>query len=142
MTPANENAPVFSPNGRWMAYLSDASGRNEIYVQPFPGPGTRVLVSTEGGTAPVWSPNGRELFYRAGTALMSAAVRAGNRFEADKPSLVLDGPYQSDSTGHPSYDVARTGERFLMLRTESSLGEIRVVLGWSEALKRLAFTEQ
>ena len=64
-TPFNETAPRFSPDGRWLAYISDESGRFEIYVQPYPGPGGKWQISTEGGTEPVWNPNGRELFYRS-----------------------------------------------------------------------------
>ena len=64
-TPFNEGAPHFSPNGRWLAYASNDSGRYEIYVQPYPGPGGKWQISTEGGNEPVWNPNGRELFYRS-----------------------------------------------------------------------------
>jgi serine/threonine-protein kinase len=65
-TPANEGAPRFSPDGEWIAYTSDESGRSEVYVRPFPGPGARYPISTEGGTEPVWNPARRELFYRTG----------------------------------------------------------------------------
>jgi Tol biopolymer transport system component/predicted Ser/Thr protein kinase len=65
-TPFTEGAPRFSPDGRWLAYVSDESGRFEIYVQPYPGPGGKWQISTEGGTEPMWNPNGRELFYRSG----------------------------------------------------------------------------
>jgi serine/threonine-protein kinase len=58
-----ERAPTFSPNGRWVAYSSDESGRDEVYVRPFPGPGGRGQVSTAGGTDPAWSPDGTDLFY-------------------------------------------------------------------------------
>ena len=80
-TTANEMAPEFSPDGRWLAYVSNQSGRNEVYVQPYPGPGERHLISTNGGNQPAWSPNGRELFYVQGVgfdggpiALMSVSV--------------------------------------------------------------------
>jgi len=63
-TPFNEASPRFSPDGRWLAYISDESGRYEIYVQPYPGPGGKWQISAEGGRGPVWNPNGRELFYR------------------------------------------------------------------------------
>ena len=62
----NEGGPVFSPDGHWLAYISDESGRPEIYVKPYPGPGGKWLISTEGGTEPAWNRNGRELFFRRG----------------------------------------------------------------------------
>ena len=63
-TPYNERGAAFSPNGLWLAYGSDESGRNEVYVRPFPGPGSKYQISREGGNSPVWHRNGRELFYR------------------------------------------------------------------------------
>ena len=62
-TPAEDSHPAFSPDGAWLAYLSGVSGRSEVYVQPYPGPGPRVLISTGGGTAPAWRGDGRELYY-------------------------------------------------------------------------------
>jgi serine/threonine-protein kinase len=137
--PAIELAPAFSPNGKWIAYQSDASGRAEIYVQPFPGPGTRHLVSTNGGKEPVWSRDGRELFYRQNTAVMAVSVEGGDLFRAGSPRLLFDGPYQADTTGHASYDVSPDGQKFLMIRNEEGgLTELRVVLNFAEELKALA----
>ena len=73
-TPANEGGPAFSPDGHWVAYLSDESGRQEIYVRPFPGPGGKWQISSEGDTEPMWARNGRELFYRNGDKMMVTAV--------------------------------------------------------------------
>jgi eukaryotic-like serine/threonine-protein kinase len=70
-TPFNESAPQFSPDGRWLAYVSDESGRYEIYVQLYLGPGGKWQISTEGGTEPVWNRNLRELFYRSGDKMMA-----------------------------------------------------------------------
>jgi serine/threonine-protein kinase len=138
VTSASELAPAFSPNGKWLAYQSDASGRAEIYVQPFPGPGTRHLVSTNGGKEPVWSRDGRELFYRQNTAVMAVSVEGGD-FRAGAPKLLFDGPYQADTTGHASYDVSPDGQKFLMIRNEEGgLTELRVVLNFAEELKALA----
>jgi Tol biopolymer transport system component len=135
-TSASENAAAFSSDGHWIAYQSDESGQPEIYVQPFPGPGTRVLVSNHGGKAPLWSSNGRELFYRQGTAVMAVEVRTEPTFSAGKPVMLFDGPYQADGTGHPNYDVSPDGQRFLMSRHEGrALNQIHVILNLMEELK-------
>ena len=92
-TPFNESAPRFSPDGRWLAYVSDESGRYEIYVQPYPGPGGKWQISTEGGTEPVWNPNGRELFYRSGDKMMAVDIATQPGFAAGKPRMLFEGPY-------------------------------------------------
>ena len=137
-TSANERAPALAPNGKWIAYQSDASGRAEIYVQPFSGPGARQLISTNGGREPVWSRDGRELFYRESSAVMAVAVERGDSFRAGAPKLLFDGPYLNDLTGHASYDVSPDGRRFLMIRNqEGGLAELRVVVNFPEELKGL-----
>jgi WD40-like Beta Propeller Repeat len=89
-TPFNETIPAFSPDGKWLAYQSDESGRDEVYVQPFPAGGSKTLVSVDGGTEPVWSGNGRELFYRNGDHMMTAAVTTQPVFRVSKPELLFD----------------------------------------------------
>ncbi len=77
-----ELQPEISPDGRWMAYTSDESGKYEIYVRPFPEVNKgRWQVSTSGGDTPLWSPNGRELFYRNGDSVVAVAVEAGQTFK-------------------------------------------------------------
>ena len=138
VTSANEGAPALAPNGKWIAYQSDASGRAEIYVQPFSGPGARQLISTNGGREPVWSRDGRELFYRENSAVMAVAVATGDSFRAGASKLLFDGPYLNDLTGHASYDVSPDGPRFLMIRNqEGGLTELRVVLNFPQELKGL-----
>ena len=100
-TPFNEGAPRFSPDGRWLAYISDESGRYEIYVQPYPGPGGKWQISTEGGTEPVWNPNGRELFYRSGDKMMAVDIATQPSFAAGKPRMLFEGPYVADSDHVP-----------------------------------------
>jgi Tol biopolymer transport system component len=139
-TDANENAAQFSPDGSWIAYQSDTSGRFEIYVEPFPGPGQRVLVSTSGGKAPVWNRDGSELFYRQGVALMAVSVQTAPTFVAGVPRLLFDGPFLADNTGHPAYDVSPDGERFLMIFNDESI-RLDVVLNWTEEVKRLVPTQ-
>jgi Tol biopolymer transport system component len=135
-TPANERPGGFSPDGRWFAYISDESGRFEVYVQPFPGPGGKWQVSTEGGRQPVWARNGREIFYRNGDKMMSVAVETTPLFALSKPELLFEGRYWD--SGFEDYDVAPDGERFLMIRAEEEPAptRIHVVLNWAEELKQ------
>jgi serine/threonine-protein kinase len=157
-TPYEETAPKFSPDGQWLAYSSDESGRREVYVQPYPGPGGKWQISTDGGQEPVWNPNGREMFYRSGSKMMavdvnpsrdpSASLRAGREgagavptaFSAGKPRMLFDGPYLPTIASFQYYDVSPDGQRFLMLKpVESQVSaptQINVVLNWFEELKR------
>jgi len=136
----NEGAPRFSPDGRWLAYLSDESGRPEIYVQPYPGPGGKWQISTEGGTEPVWNPNGRELFYRSRDKMMAVEITTQSEFSAGKPQVLFEGRYQASPLTASNYDVTSDGQRFLMLKaiqqTQGAPTQIDVVLNWFEELKR------
>jgi len=131
----NEISPRFSPDGRWIAYASDESGRYEIYVQPYPGPGGKWQISSEGGTEPVWARNG-ELFYRNGDKMMAVGTTTRSTFSADKPKVLFEGRYATYNT-MPAYDVTPDGQRFLLAKTsEQGPQEINVVLNWFEELKR------
>jgi len=139
-TPFNEAAPEFSPDGRWLAYISDESGRFEIYVQPYPGPGGKWQISTEGGTEPAWNHNGRELFYRSGDKMMAVDIATQPGFAAGRPRVLFEGRYNPAQGTTPNYDVSPDGQRFLMIKP-SEAGEvaptqINVVLNWFEELKR------
>jgi len=144
-TPATEGAPAFSPDGRWIAYVSDesASGQPEVYVQPYPGPGGKWQVSTDHGTEPVWNPNGRELFYRRGRRLMAVPVTTQPTFSVGKPAVLFEGDYvvsEFPATGI-AYDVSPDGQRFLMVKEveqPASATQINVVVNWFEELKRRA----
>ena len=92
-TPFEEGGARFSPDGRWLAYVSIESGRPEVYVQPYPGPGGKWQVSIDGGTEPVWSRNGRELFYRSGNRMMAVETTMQPSFSAGKPRMLFEGPY-------------------------------------------------
>jgi Tol biopolymer transport system component len=139
-TPFNEGSPTFSPDGRWLAYASDESGRYEIYVQSYPGPGGRLQISTEGGTEPAWARNGRELFYRSGDKMMAVEIDTRSSFSAGKPKFLFQGLYQPTPILDANYDVAPDG-RFLMLKPsgdEQAPTQVNLVLNWFEELKRLA----
>ena len=138
-TQFNETTPRFSPDGRWLAYISDESGRFEIYVQPYPGPGGKWQISTEGGNEPVWNPNGRELFYRSGDRMMAVDVTTRPGFIAGKPRMLFEGRYEPAPVPIANYDVSPDGQRFLMVKTseqDSSTTQINVVLNWFEELKQ------
>jgi hypothetical protein len=135
----NETAPRFSPDGRWLAYISDESGRFEIYVQPYPGPGGKWQISTEGGMEPVWNRNGRELFYRNGGKMMAVDIATQPGFAAGKPRMLFEGPYELPPIPIANYDVSPDGQRFLMLKPseqETAPTQINVVLNWFEELKQ------
>ncbi len=139
-TQFNESVPRFSPDGRWLAYISDESGRFEIYVQPYPGPGGKWQISTEGGTEPAWNPNGRELFYRSGDKMMAVDIATQPGFAVGKPRMLFEGPYVPTPLTFPNYDVSPDGQRFLMLKPseqeQAPPTQINVVLNWFEELKQ------
>jgi dipeptidyl aminopeptidase/acylaminoacyl peptidase len=134
----NDAAPRFSPDGHWLAYNSDESGRYEVYVQPYPGPGGKSQISTEGGTEPVWNPNGRELFYRSGDKMMAVDIATQPGFDEGKPRMLFEGQYEGFGPV-ANYDISPDGQRFLMIKTneqESAPTQINVVLNWFEELKQ------
>ena len=140
-TPAIEGAAQFSPDGRWMAYVSNESGRPEIYVQPYPGPGGKWQVSTErGGQEPVWNRNGRELFYRSGNRMMAVDIATRPAFTAGRPQMLFDRSYVSNQLPQtlPVYDVSPDGQRFLMVKEgeRPAAPPVEVVVNWTEHLKR------
>jgi Tol biopolymer transport system component len=139
-TTFNESAAHFSPDGRWLAYISDESGRFEIYVQPYPGPGGKWQISTEGGTEPVWNRNGRELFYRSGGKMMAVDIATQPTFASGKPRMLFEGQYSPAPGTANNFDVSSDGQRFLMIKPneagEAAPTQINVVLNWFEELKR------
>ena len=127
-----------SPDRRWLAYVSNATGLPEIWIQAYPGPGAPVRISPNGGVEPVWARNGRELFYLEGRRMMGVALdlRSGVSFSAPKP--LFQSEYATGVTQPPSYDVAADG-RFLMLKRvdgQALAPPIVVTLNWFEELKR------
>ena len=138
-TPFNESNAEFSPDGRWIAYDSDESGRDEVYVRPFPGPGGKVLVSTDGGGFPTWSADGHELFYRNGDKMMAVPITLQPTFHLSKSEVLFERPYLITSFYPRSYDVAPDGRRFLMIKENEQVSAatvINVVLNWFEELKQ------
>jgi dipeptidyl aminopeptidase/acylaminoacyl peptidase len=135
----NETTPRFSPDGHWVAYVSDESGRFEVYVQPYPGPGGKWQISTEGGAEPTWSPNGRELFYRNVDKMMSVDITTQRGFSAGTPRMLFEGRYAPPPVPLTNYDISLDGQRFLMIKPseqEAAPTKINVVLNWFEELKQ------
>jgi len=138
-----EGFPRVSPDGRWLAYVSNESGRYEVYVQAYPEAGEKLTVSTEGGVEPLWSPDGRELFYRNFSKMMVVAVQTDPVFRSSRPRELFDRPYVSAATLRTiatTYDVAPDGRHFLMMEggEEGGGNRLNVVLNWFGDLKRLA----
>jgi serine/threonine-protein kinase len=137
-TSSDETGAKFSHNGRWMAYSSNESGKFEVYVRPFPGPGRKWQISTEGGKSPVWAPDSRELFYRTEDKMMVVAIKTKPEFSAGKPKLLFKAPSNLFNMG-----IAPDGQRFVMIEEAeySTLPtQLNIVLNWFEELKRLVPT--
>ncbi|MGH9580101.1 MAG: TolB family protein, partial [Terriglobales bacterium] len=136
-TSFNEWFPALSPDGRWIAYTSDESGQEEVYVQPYPGPGGKVQISTGGGGRAIWARGGRELFYRAGDKLMAVDVETQPAFRAGKPRLLFES--RLIDSGH-FYDPTPDARRFVAIQPgeETSPRQVHVVLHWFEELKHRA----
>jgi Tol biopolymer transport system component len=139
-TSYKEASAVFSPDGRWIAYASDETGRFEIYAQAFPGPGGKAQISVNGGVEPVWPKSGRELFFRDGDKMMSVSIdAAGAAITAGTPKVLFQGRFVPSSSVDRWYDVSPDGQRFLMLRAEAgrTSATLTVVQEWGSELKRI-----
>ena len=143
-TPFNEFEPMFSPDGRWIAYHSFESGRFEVYVRPFPGPGNGWLVSTDGGTFPSWSRTRHEIFYASpDNRLMVASYTVeGDSFKADKPRVWSERRFML-RPGFRSFDLHPDGERVVLAAApdnESAVKQDKLVFifNFFDELRRLA----
>lgn len=135
-TPFNESAPMISPDGRWLAYQSNESGRYEIYVQPFPGGGRRVQVSKDNGVYPRWSPRGDELFFRSGSnriGMTAVPIAAGSDFVPGAPRVLFE------LRGYESiFEVSPDASRFLMMPAvvrDAATTQINIIVNWMAALR-------
>jgi Tol biopolymer transport system component len=130
----NESAATFSPDGRLLAYVSDETGENEVYVQPFPGPGARRQVSVEGGTSPVWGRPPKVLFYQNRTAMMTVSVQTGASFQSSPPRQIFDGvlPPTFDDV-MAAWDLGPGGQGFVMPRQleQKQASTLMLALNWS-----------
>jgi Tol biopolymer transport system component len=148
-TNASEIFPEFSPDGKWLAYCSNETGRVELYVQPYPGPGKRLTVTSVGIVSePAWSKNSNELFYRAGADIMSVRFNVSNgEFVPEKAVKLFQQPLLVGGTSvRPTYDVAPDGRFLFNLPIEESADErnkkifpstLRLILNWTEGIRPL-----
>ena len=138
-TPGYDGGGQFSPDGRWMAYVSNESGQFEVYLRPYPGPDRKIQVSTQGGTHPKWNRNGKELFYRVGNKMVAVDVSPSPDLTLSQPRVLFEQRYAfGGAQTIPNYDVSPDGQRFVMVKDDSASGRLNIVLNWLEELKRLA----
>jgi serine/threonine-protein kinase len=140
-TAADEALADLSPDGRWIAYVSDETGRFEVYARPFPGPGAKILISSAGGLEPVWSQDESELFYRDGPRMMAVPVRLGSELVVGRPAVLFEkaGFYAPNVAENRQYDVAPDGKHFYMI--QMPVGQISppqpvLVANWLVELRR------
>jgi eukaryotic-like serine/threonine-protein kinase len=128
-----EAYPAISRDGRWLAYVSDESGRQEVYVRPFPGPGGRIQVSVDGGSEPVFTRDGRELIYREDVGptsrLITAAIRTAPTFEVTARTPLFDVTNYIGAVDHANYDVSPDGRSFVMIRGPQA-SRIQLIQNW------------
>ena len=132
-TDANEAAPALAPDGAVVAYVSDTSGRPEVYVTAMTDLSRATQVSIGGGSEPVWKRDGTELFFRSGNRMMVASVRTRPSLSVQSPRQLFTGVFDTGGAWRPASDVSRDGSRFLMIRSapRSEPGrELHILLGW------------
>ena len=142
-SPARDCCAAFSPDGKFLAYVSNTTGPLHVYVATFPDlEGKWQISGEEGGGEPVWSPDGTELFYRSGNQLIAVPIQTEPTFSAGRPTPLFEKAYVSGGIAAiPHYDISPDGQRFLMVKQEQGESQIHVVLNWFEELKRLVPTE-
>ncbi len=138
-------AAAYSPDGRWIAYVSDESGREEVYVAATSEEGGTWPVSSGGGAEPVWARSGRELFYRAGNKMMAVAVQSAPAFSTGRARELFEGDFkhndgQLSQSLSPDYDASPDGQRFVMIQPTGPAAAtpappgLHVVLNWFREL--------
>jgi serine/threonine-protein kinase len=130
-TPSDETGPAFSPDGRWISYVSNRSGRNDVYVRSVSQPAVESVISPDGGSEPVWARDGRELYYREGDRLMAVAADALPR--QAQPRVVFKGAFEPGTPDRANYDVAGSARRFVLLAgagEQAAPGAFNVLINW------------
>jgi serine/threonine-protein kinase len=133
--PYDEKEPRASPDSRWLAYVSNESGREEVYIRSMTQGGGRVPVSAGGGGEPLWAPRGLTLYYRVGSEVVEATIATTPSLRVSGRRLLFSGPYATD-VFHPNYDVAPDGKSFLMVRPVDQSRGLVMVVNWARELRR------
>ncbi|MES2125164.1 MAG: protein kinase [Gemmatimonadota bacterium] len=130
----DDKEPRVSPDGKWLAYVSNETGREEVYVRAITGAGGRVSVSVSGGGEPLWSRDGHRLIYRSGSALVAAEIVTTPALAVTTRVPVLSGPYATE-VYHPNYDVTPDGRNFVMVRPVEQNRQLVLVVNWLQELR-------
>ena len=142
-TGANEFHPTLSADGEWLAYVSDESGRREVYVARFPEMTQRTAISVDGGSEPVWNPRGGELFFRKDDRMMVVEFSAGPNPRAGRSRILFEGRFVPGTPYGRNYDISPDGQSFVMITStemSSPPSQVHVILNWFEELERLVPT--
>jgi serine/threonine-protein kinase len=133
----NESAAVFSPDGRFLAYVSDETGEDEVYVRAYPGPGGKWTISNGGGREPVWSSDGTEIYYRGQEWVTAVPIETEPAFQPGKSRHLFEAPFDEAGAPYANYDVAPDGRGFVMVRSDEELSATRliIVFNWFEELQ-------
>ena len=132
---------MFSPDGRFLAYVSDETGQPEIYVESFPALDERIVASSGGGVEPVWSPDGHDLFYRLAESMFSVRVTTEPKLDSERPSFLFDTFGTAASATHSHYDVSGDGNELVAQWGPPRTRRIHVVTNWFAEVERLAHEE-
>jgi Tol biopolymer transport system component len=118
-----------SPDGKWLVFVTDESGSNEVVVQPFPGPGARVQISTHGGDEPLWSPKEPKLYYRDNQNFVAVNYSTTSGFQVTGRQTLFPDPFVKRSLPHANYDVSPDGSSFLFLQSTANNDAV-VIYNW------------
>ena len=135
----NEAHPTLSPDGKWLAYVSDEPGQFEVFVSPFPSLDQRIQISNAGGTEPIWSPDGSTIYYRdyTGDRVMAVSVSKDFALPPGRPNVILEGDFKAGYVYGRNYDLHPDGDKFLMIQTEEfdNQGEkVNIIHNWTGEL--------
>ena len=140
----NETTGTISPDGAWLAYVSDESGIPEVYIRSFPEAEAQQMVSSGGGTQPVWAPDGSAIYYRDGIRVMRASITNGGAPSVVSRETLFEAQWLADAIGRHDWDVHPDGRSFVAVRRPATEGTevggvpiipVRVVVNWFEELK-------
>jgi hypothetical protein len=137
-TTFDEQDPAVSPDGRWIAYATNESGTQEVFVRPYPATGDAWQISIGGGGSPLWSRDGRELYFTSGTKMLAVPVDTQPTFRAGRPEVLFEGGFSTSRAR--DFDIAPDG-RFVAVRVpggQAGQREMRVLLNWPAEMRRVA----